>query len=178
MSTELLSFQTATNFTVGRSGEIQSLLNGQTCFVTVRCYNKVGLSTTRTSNGIPYIEQSPDSTSALLALDVDDDSPYKHKELYQPQNDSVSFHWTGFQDETGISHYQVKMENNNASVIDWFSVGHHTRAIISGIALQSGRQYKLAVRAVNYGGLTSHTAALNFTVASDYPTATSESSIN
>ena len=178
MSTELLPFETADDFTVGRSEELQLLQNGQTCFVTVRCYNKVGLSAVRTSKGIPYVGESPDSSSALVALDANTDSPYGHRGNYQSHNNSVSFHWAGFQDETGISHYQVKMESTKASVIDWFSVVHQKRAIISGIALQSGHQYTIAVRAVNYGGLTSHTAALNFTVANQYPTATGEQSID
>jgi hypothetical protein len=175
MSTELLPFQIVGRHVYGGSADIGSLRNGQKSYVTVQCYNYAGLSSTRTSEGIPYIAASPDSRSALVTLDINTASLYKARGPFQTNNDSISVHWVGFEDQAGLASYQIKLEGNGIVDQDWFDVGLYTRTRISGLALKEGHQYTVAVRAVNYGGLLSSDAAANFTVVDKAPTVTGNS---
>ena len=173
MSTELLTFQIVRRDDYGGSADVGRLLNGQKCYVTVQCYNYAGLSSSRTSEGIPYIAESPDSRSALISLDINTNSLYEPRGPFQADNDSVSVHWAGFEDQAGLARYQVKIEGNGVNDQGWFNVGSYTRTKISGLTLKGGHQYTVAVRAVNYGGLLSSAAAVNFTVVDKAPTVTS-----
>ena len=172
MSTDLLPFKTVNHSDFSSSTDIGRLIHGQKCYVTIRCYNHVGLSATRTSVGIPYIAESPNSISALVALDINAASLYEPRGHYQTNNDSISFHWAGFQDRAGVAHYEVKLEGDDLSATDWHSVGHYTRTTISGLAMKSDHQYTIAVRAVNYGGLQSNVTTVNFTIVDKPPTLT------
>ena len=151
--------------------KIDSQRHGVICFVTVRCQNRAGLVGEATSTGVPFSTSPPDSSLAVIPINLSPQTLYGNRGSYQSSNDSVKFSWSGFEDPVGISHYEVTVTGRSVS-LNWINVTDYNTAEISNLTLTSGQTYNVSVRAVNYGGLTSTAVTEQFTVLESAPIAT------
>ncbi|XP_078578622.1 uncharacterized protein LOC144863374 [Branchiostoma floridae x Branchiostoma japonicum] len=134
-----------------------NLTHGQTVYPTVRCTNHAGVSSHVTSDGVTIVLQPPESEHAIVQTVLSSSSYYPIRGQHQAATDAVLVTWSGFFDESGIHHYQVRMLNQDAPEFPWTDVGLHgeTHVTLSGLHLRSYSTYQVQVRAVNHVGVVS-----------------------
>ena len=81
---------------------------GRKYYVTVRCHNRIGLSTFKSSNGVIIVKDAPSADSASVTVVVPAYSPYPRRGLYQTEKKSLRVAWDGFYDALGIARYEVQ----------------------------------------------------------------------
>lgn len=155
-----------------------SLQHGTTFFAAVKCTNKIGLSTESFSGPIIISSESAKINNAVLLPVgsqygngmVADTTIGREGFVYVLGNRSfVHIEWTGFEDASGINHYEYRFLHNNETIMDWKNTGRETDAILNGLKLIPGRTYETQVRAVNYGGHISEAVHASVMVLSEQP---------
>ena len=118
--------------------------NGQMCKSVVSCYNGVGLVSHGESDGFTVDGTPPNDGKISLAIERTD-----------TEEATVTGTWIGFTDkESGIEYYEWRLSNATEVkyVTEFENVGY-SNAIVRRMALVSGAEYKLVVRARNAAGL-------------------------
>ena len=127
---------------------------GHKYYFTVTAYNNVGLHTTVSSDGFIVDQHTP------VAGVVYNIHSYKNHGV-QSGTDSFDLSWQGFLDhDSGIFSYLVAVfeESDNGMVISNFTnVGWKTSVWLTNLALQHGKSYYGAVKAVDAAGHESAT---------------------
>lgn len=90
----------------------------------------------------------------------------------QTDRSRLQFEWYGFEDVSGIDHYDFRLMCRNETLVGWKDSGKHTMVNLKDLDLRSGSQYMVEVRAVNSGHLTSFPVVSYVNVESNEPTLT------
>ncbi|XP_066300263.1 uncharacterized protein [Branchiostoma lanceolatum] len=132
------------------------LRHGQKVYVIVRCHNKAGQSSTASSDGVTVVREPPSSDHASLEILSEPVTHFRPRNHEQYRLDEVEIRWEGFEDDSGISHYQYMLEGADMST-HWIDVPWKTQNTAKLTSLQLGPdvKYNLSLRAVNFAGLSS-----------------------
>lgn len=87
-------------------------LEGLTVYTSVKCYNKMGLGNTTSSDGVRISNKSPSITSAVVSPFYLSSSEYISKDGFQSVTDVVRLKWQGFTDSIGIDNYLVCIKSH------------------------------------------------------------------
>ncbi|XP_062581992.1 uncharacterized protein LOC134243764 [Saccostrea cucullata] len=131
----------------------------------VVCVNELELQTTlRGGINIVSIEK-PSLENARVEFVVPD--PYFRIEGVPVQSDTaiIEFRWFGFEDDSEIISYDVKLQKGSSIIQNWVNVGRHDYASFSNLILRDAEIYTVFIRARNSGGWIS--PALNASVRID-----------
>ncbi|XP_019617771.1 PREDICTED: uncharacterized protein LOC109465072 [Branchiostoma belcheri] len=148
-----------------------NLTHGQTVFPTVRCTNHAGVSSHVTSDGVTIVLQPPDSNHAIVETMSSSSSYYPIRGQHQAATDVIHVTWSGFFDESGIHHYQVRVFSQDGPDFPWTDVGLYRKnhVILSGLHLRSYNTYQVQVRAVNHVGVVSDVASSDIVIETEEP---------
>ena len=78
-----------------------------TVYVSVRCSNGAGLTTTAQTDGVRIIVAPPSTSNALLEVLPGTLTQYPVRDGYHANSSQVRFRWTGFNKDDGIDSYLV-----------------------------------------------------------------------
>ncbi|KAI8510730.1 hypothetical protein Bbelb_116460, partial [Branchiostoma belcheri] len=148
-----------------------NLTHGQTVFPTVRCTNHAGVSSHVTSDGVTIVLQPPDSNFAIVETVATSSSYYPIRGQHQASTDVIHVTWSGFFDESGIHHYQVRVLSQDGTDFPWTDVGlyRENHVTLSGLHLRSYNTYQVQVRAVNHVGVVSDVASSEIVIETEEP---------
>ncbi|CAH1258773.1 Hypp2075 [Branchiostoma lanceolatum] len=149
----------------------RNVTHGQTVYPTVRCTNQAGVSSHVTSDGVTIVLQAPESDRAVVETVTSSSSYYPIRGQHQAATDVVHVTWSGFFDESGIHHYQVRMLSRDLPDFPWTDVGLNgqTHVTLSGLHLRSYNRYQVQVRAVNHVGVVSDVAFSEVVIETEKP---------
>ena len=123
-------------------------------YFTVTAYNNVGLHTTISSDGFVVDQHQP------VAGVVYNTHSYKNYGM-QSATDIFDLSWQGFLDhDSGISLYLVAVfeeSDNETAILNFTDVGFQISVSLTNLALQHGKSYYGAVKAVDAAGHESAT---------------------
>ncbi|NLN77249.1 MAG: PQQ-like beta-propeller repeat protein, partial [Armatimonadetes bacterium] len=109
----------------------------------------------------------PDSTPPSTPIVTDDGT-------YSTAEGSLSASWESFDDESGISesHYAIGTTPGGADVLDWTSAGTALSMTHSGLSLEDGSTYFIAVKTRNGAGLWSEVGVSDGIIVDASPAST------
>lgn len=93
-----------------------SLLENRTIFSSIRCHNKAGLSSTKSSNGVKISNRPPSTKHATVEAMPMSVTEYAGRGHYQSVANNLRLMWSGFEDFVGIEQYRVS-EQSHISLI-------------------------------------------------------------
>ncbi|XP_077997650.1 uncharacterized protein LOC144450798 isoform X2 [Glandiceps talaboti] len=169
-SSEVMTF-TRTDSLLSSATDLSSIVShGVTLYTMVKCYNYAGLQTQITDDGVTIVTEQPDASHAVVTLTTSSMTHYPTQGSHQPQTNLINIAWQGFQDITGIKHYQFSVHGEDIQT-DWYDVGHNGQlfTVFKGLHLMSYQVYQVYLRAVNFGGFHSDTAVANITIETENP---------
>lgn len=67
----------------------------------------------------------------------------------------IEIRWSGFEDKSGITSFECKLQKERDMIIDWVAVGRKDYASFNNLKLRSNEMYTVFIRAVNIGNKTS-----------------------
>uniref|UniRef100_A0ABM0GTS6 Uncharacterized protein LOC100370115 n=1 Tax=Saccoglossus kowalevskii TaxID=10224 RepID=A0ABM0GTS6_SACKO len=145
--------------------------HGETIYSTIRCHNYVGASSTITTNGVTVVKDNPDSREAFIDVTTMSETQYATRRHHQSLSNMIDIAWHGFEDITGISHYQCKIVNGNKQYLGWTDIGRNgeTFATLYGLNMHSYTTYEILMRAVNHVGYHSGVVPVNVTIETEKP---------
>ncbi|XP_071798435.1 uncharacterized protein [Asterias amurensis] len=147
------------------------MVEGQTLFSTVKCFNNVGRSSWKASDGVTIVTEPPSSLVAVVKVKAVSDTAYATLDGYQSQNSSIKASWEGFMDPFGIHFYQCRLTGGSLSTSPWKRCGSASEEHLNwlNVTLDDDATYSLSVRAVNHADLISPAITQNFTVETSKP---------
>ena len=92
--------------TVNLAGKVS---HGTVIYASVRCCNKVGLHSVAKSDGVTMVLSRPSANKARVFVIGSSRSHYPVQDGHQSVSDVLHMGWDGFQDDTGIKKYWVRM---------------------------------------------------------------------
>lgn len=84
-----------------------SVLEGQTIYSTIRCHNRAGLFSSKSSDGVKISIRPPSvkiAKATVIPLSI---TEYQTGSHYQSNINNVKIIWSGFDDNTGIKQFKV-----------------------------------------------------------------------
>lgn len=84
-----------------------SVLEGQTIYSTIRCHNRAGLFSSKSSDGVKISVRHPSIRNAKIAVIPLSITEYQAWSHYQSKIQNVRIQWSGFDDYTGINQFKV-----------------------------------------------------------------------
>ncbi|XP_078682372.1 uncharacterized protein LOC144916849 [Branchiostoma floridae x Branchiostoma belcheri] len=148
-----------------------NLTHGQTVYPTVRCTNHAGVSSHVASDGVTVVLRPPESNAAIVETVSSASSYYPIRGQHQAATDVIHVTWSGFFDESGIQHYQVRVLSQDGPDFPWTNVGLNgeNHVTLSGLHLRSYNTYQVQVRAVNHVGVVSDVASSEIVIETEEP---------
>jgi hypothetical protein len=125
-------------------------------FVTVRAWNKVGLMTERTSDGVQVLVQPPIAGVVLHGLHLMGTGKEYQSVGYTTSLSELESTWVGFTDLYGHQlTYEVRVGTSAFPdrIAAFTAVGSRTNFTMRGLTLAHGLRYFVGVRASNCAGL-------------------------
>ncbi|XP_015767122.1 PREDICTED: uncharacterized protein LOC107345883, partial [Acropora digitifera] len=137
------------------------ITNGQRYFVTVNVTNSAGVTATLTSDGVTVDDTPPISGLVVDRFGLDAD--------FLNGEADINARWFGFEDlESAIESYQVALCNVRISSLcpqPFTGLGKASNVTITGgLDLESGAQYYVIVKAMNFAGLVAEASSDGFSV--------------
>lgn len=86
-----------------------SLLENKTIFSSIRCHNKAGLTSTKSSNGVKISNRPPSVRHATVEVVPLSVTEYAGRDHYQSMSSNLRIQWSGFEDFVGIEQYKVRL---------------------------------------------------------------------
>ena len=137
------------------------LPTGECLVAKVRATNNAGLSVIGISSSTTFDFSEPE------------DGVVSANSAYQSDKSRVSAWWTPFKDtDSGILSYEWCIGSlvTTCDILHWTDAGGDLSATATGLTLEDGKSYFIAVRATNQAGLTSEVQSSPFVVDSTPPT--------
>ena len=164
-----------TNLFVSR---IISASHGKRLYLTVLCINNVELAKKRNAGpvivsvekpvarqaAVQFIASSTQTSADIYAHDND----FSNALIVQSNKSRLQFFWYGFEDESGIDHYEYRVISQSGPS-DWTDVGQRTHVTLDGLDLTDAETYTAEVRASNTGAFISETANATILIGSREP---------
>jgi hypothetical protein len=142
--------------------------HGEVIFPIVRCVNNVELSSTAVHDGLVISYKSPDSTDAGVHIIPNNRFAWmspKALDICQGNHSTLKLHWEGFNDLSGIQHYECRVLQDQSPLMDWRDVGKRTGVEWDDLHLLDGLAYTVQVRAGNSGRM--YSAPVNASIRID-----------
>ena len=83
------------------------VLENKTIYSTIRCHNRAGLFSSKSSDGVKISVYPPSITNAELSIIPLSITEYQAGNHYQSNINNVRLKWSGFEDFTGIEQFKV-----------------------------------------------------------------------
>lgn len=83
------------------------VLENKTIYSTIRCHNRAGLFSSKSSDGVKISVRHPSIRNAKIAVIPLSITEYQAWSHYQSKIQNVKIQWSGFDDYTGINQFQV-----------------------------------------------------------------------
>ena len=138
-----------------------NLRHNQQYFVSVMSINSLGITSTKSTNGVLVDTTNPvpgtvADNSYVVSMDFD----------YVISTVNLKASWTGFSDpESPLVFYEwTVIDDTGTEQFPWRSVGLNTVAYTTGLSLQQGQHYRTFVRVWNKAGLYTNVTSNGFTV--------------
>lgn len=84
-----------------------SLLENKTIYSSIRCHNKAGLTSTKSSNGVKISNRPPSVRHATVEVVPLSVTEYAGRDHFQSMTSNLRIQWSGFEDFVGIEQYKV-----------------------------------------------------------------------
>lgn len=84
-----------------------SVLESKTVYSTIRCHNRAGLFSSKSSDGVKISVRHPSIRNAKITVIPLSITEYKAYSHYQSKIQNVRIQWSGFDDYTGINQFKV-----------------------------------------------------------------------
>ncbi|XP_078664145.1 uncharacterized protein LOC144907216 [Branchiostoma floridae x Branchiostoma belcheri] len=154
------------------------LRHGQKVYFIVRCHNKAGQSSTASSDGVAVVRDPPGVDHASLEILSEPVTHFRPRNHEQYRPDEIEIRWDGFEDESGISHYQYMLEGTEMAT-QWIDIPWKTQntAKLTGLQFVPGEMYTLSLRAVNFAGLSSQSISREIVIVESAPSIRGEITI-
>nr|XP_006820035.1 PREDICTED: uncharacterized protein LOC102804825 [Saccoglossus kowalevskii] len=145
--------------------------HGETIYSTIRCHNYIGASSTITTDGVTQVHECPDSREAFIDVTTMSETQYARRRHHQSLSNMIDIAWHGFEDVTGISHYQCKIVDGKKQSLKWTDIGRNGEAFATlyGLHMHSYATYEILLRAVNHVGYHSDEVTVNVTIETQKP---------
>ncbi|XP_033751510.1 LOW QUALITY PROTEIN: uncharacterized protein LOC117335547 [Pecten maximus] len=155
------------------NGQIQDVgydrLQGMTVYSTIRCQNKAGLQSVRSSDGVRISRLSPAVDNVQFNIIRLSQEEFAAASQFQGDTTQIRLKWSGFTDPIGIEGYILTFDGEMRKMLA--SDQEETYVWIHGLALSEGG-HDLDVSAVNLQYQTSPKVTTNLTVFTHPPTTT------
>ncbi|KAI8485724.1 hypothetical protein Bbelb_365580 [Branchiostoma belcheri] len=154
------------------------LRHGQKVYFIVRCHNKAGQSSTASSDGVTVVRDPPGVDHASLEILSEPVTHFRPRNHEQYRPDEIEISWDGFEDQSGISHYQYMLEGTEMAT-QWIDIPWKTQntAKLTGLQFVPGEMYTLSLRAVNFAGLSSQSISREIVIVESAPSIRGEIAI-
>ncbi|CAG2190936.1 unnamed protein product [Mytilus edulis] len=84
-----------------------SLLASRKVYVTLRCHNKAGLHTRKSSDGVTISDSPPSIQNAQVQTLDQPITEYRSKQNFHGNTSIVRLKWMGFEDKSGLDSFHV-----------------------------------------------------------------------
>ena len=152
--------------------------HGNTLFVNIKCVNNVELASAHEPQPVTVSVDPPTAVAAKVyfvpsiayeGFFKSSDSDALHRPTAIQTNKSrVQFFWNGFEDDSGIDHYEYRLSSADNSTA-WTDAGIKRHVTLDHLKLVDGQMYTAEVRAVNIGRLRSDVVNATIIVDSREP---------
>ena len=95
--------------------------------------------------------------------------------IVQSSRSQLQFFWNGFEDESGIEHFEYRVSSNTYYITDWTGVTAMDHVTLNYLNLMDGQIYVAEVRAVNVGQMKSNPINSTILIESRAPKLTGKS---
>ncbi|XP_052707847.1 uncharacterized protein LOC128183063 isoform X2 [Crassostrea angulata] len=92
-----------------------SVLESKTIYSTVRCHNRAGLFSSKSSDGVKISVLPPSITNAKVTAIPLSITEYKAGFHYQSNVNNVRIQWFGFEDYTGIEQFKISFHGHRST---------------------------------------------------------------
>lgn len=135
----------------------------------VICVNNVELEKTQKGSTSIISFENPRIGNAKIDFIVPD--PLIHVKGYRVQSDltKIEVRWSCFEDKSGITSFECKLQKGRDMIMDWVSVGRKDYASFNNLMLRSKEIYTVFIRAVNIGNKTSSQINASIYTTSERP---------
>ncbi|XP_078321865.1 uncharacterized protein LOC111103999 isoform X3 [Crassostrea virginica] len=114
---ELQSFERLTNKDTAAFKDFDyKVLENKTIYSTIRCHNRAGLFSSKSSDGVKISIHPPSITNAELSIIPLSISEYQAGNHYQSNINNVRIQWSGFEDFTGIEQFKIMFTNEKSTI--------------------------------------------------------------
>jgi len=125
------------------------VVDRDTIYVTVRCSNNAGLASTAHSGSILILAKPPSSKGvALTILAASQKTVHPAQSGFQAVADVVHLAWEGFGDDGAALRFQVQVRGEGYKAT-WVDAGQRHAAKLDQLKLQQGKEYTVALRAID-----------------------------
>ncbi|XP_056015772.1 uncharacterized protein LOC125675332 [Ostrea edulis] len=148
-----------------------SLLENRTVYSTIRCHNRAGLSTSKSSDGVKISIRSPSVDHAEVVVLPMSITEYQAGSHYQSVKNGVKLRWSGFDDYVGIEQYRIIFSGDGKKIEEKmsFPIGQDMKtANIMNLEMVAGLK-NITFQAINKLLLSSSNVLYNVTVVKDKP---------
>ena len=141
-----------------------SLNHGELVYVTVSCYNKVGLLGVLHSKPTPVILEKPNAGDGYVTFHMQPQTHYRPHGKEQASAETVEFSYHNFANTEMdfVDHYEAQQYQR-----DWVSISKLDYISITN--MEQNAEYRVSVRAVNAMGMCSNTIMDVLTINSGDP---------
>ncbi|XP_076085163.1 uncharacterized protein LOC143055975 isoform X1 [Mytilus galloprovincialis] len=157
-----------------------SLLSSKTVYVTLRCHNKAGLHSKKSSDGVTISDRPPSIQNAQIQILDQPITEYKSKSNFHGNTSTVRLKWMGFEDKSRLDSFLVEFENQDKTVSLSKTVLYDHDGVMycsmTGFELHDG-QYVARVSAINNAFLSSQPVSTNMSVSTKNPKVSETKSI-
>ncbi|XP_063408929.1 uncharacterized protein LOC134692410 [Mytilus trossulus] len=149
-----------------------SLISSKTVYVTLRCQNKAGLHSKKSSNGVTISDSPPSIQNVQVQILDQPITEYKSQSNFHGNTSTVRLKWMGFEDKSGLDSFLVKFENQDKTVslseTVLYDHGGVMYCSMTGFELHD-EQYVARVSAINNAFLSSQPVSTNISVSTKNP---------
>ncbi|XP_078322971.1 uncharacterized protein LOC111122905 [Crassostrea virginica] len=148
-----------------------SLLENRTIFSSIRCHNKAGLSSTKSSNGVKISNRPPSTKHATVEAMPLSVTEYAGRGHYQSVANNLRLMWSGFEDFVGIEQYRVLFQGNNQRFEEKMSFAIGQDVLSTNIVHMNMREgiNNITVQAIGKLLIESDTVPYNITLSTEKP---------
>ncbi|XP_065943774.1 uncharacterized protein [Magallana gigas] len=148
-----------------------SLLENKTIYSSIRCHNKAGLTSTKSSNGVKISNRPPSVRHATLEVVPLSVTEYTGRDHFQSMTSNLRIQWSGFEDFVGIEQYKILFHGNDNKIEEKmsFPVGQDTlSASFTHMKMNEGLK-NITVQAIGKLLIVSDTVPYNITISKTLP---------
>ncbi|KAK3103765.1 hypothetical protein FSP39_021725 [Pinctada imbricata] len=156
-----------------------SLLRGRVIYTTVRCRNRGGLFSSKSSDGVRITDKPPSVANVVVTSLPQSITEYRAQDNYQGNTTDIRIKWSGFTDDVGIDLYQISLSGSDIQRTEKtnFPVGQDVKfANVLNLNLVPERK-EISLKAINPLGLQSDSVLTNLTVFVEKPEMSSSQSL-